>query len=489
MSWSDAAVCAALALPTAPEEHGVVYGHVATDTRKLEAGDLFVALRGEKHDAHDFLAQAAAAGARGAVVERIPAGAPASLRYHVVPDSLAALGRLGRFHRRRVGARVCAVAGSNGKTTTKELLRAVLSARFRVHATQGNLNNLVGAPLTLLACPAAAEVVVAEVGTNAPGEVARIGGILEPDAAVITNISAEHLEGLGDLEGVLREETSILPWLPAGAPAVVADEPAVLAERARALTQNVRVVGFTERAVAGFRGSALALDDAGRVRFHWAGRDVRLQLRGLHNGRNALLALALGRAWGVDDHGAVAALAELQPPKMRAEFHRYGGVTVIADCYNSNPGSLRAALDLLMGVPRQGGRIAVLGTMLELGPASDALHGEAAREIAAMDIDRIVATGAFARAFEPLAGALGDRLIRDEDPLAAWDRIAPALEGDEVILLKGSRGVALERLLPRFETLWGELHPHGEAFGSRAGSTEHPHLFSPGRPSGERIGG
>ncbi|MGH7554479.1 MAG: Mur ligase family protein, partial [Longimicrobiales bacterium] len=252
--WTDAAVTAALALATGAGAEDVAYTNITTDTRTLKPGDLFVALRGPNHDAHDFLGQAAASGARAAVVERIPDGAPTTLRYHIVPDALEALGRLGRFHRHRIHARVCAVTGSNGKTTTKDLLRAVLSARYRVHATTGNFNNLVGVPLTLLACPTGVEAVVAEVGTNAPGEVARIGGILEPDAAVITTISAEHLEGLGDLDGVLREETAILPWLPAGGPAVVPDEPVSLAERARELADNVRVVGFTERAGAGFRG-------------------------------------------------------------------------------------------------------------------------------------------------------------------------------------------------------------------------------------------
>lgn len=488
--WTAAAVDAALGLATGRGGEDIEIADISTDTRRLKPGDLFVALRGEKHDAHAYLGQAAAAGARGAVVDHLPDGAPAELHYHVVPDTLEALGRLGRFHRRRIGARVCAVAGSNGKTTTKDLLRAVLGTTYNVHATRGNLNNQVGAPLTLLSAPEDAQVIVAEVGTNVPGEVARIAGILEPDAAVITNISAEHLEGLGDLDGVLREETSILAWLAAGGPAVVPDEPATLAKRARKLAKNVRVAGFSDRAGAGYRGSDLELDETGRVRFRWAGRHVRLELRGRHNARNALLALTIGRAWGVDDHAAITAMADLAPANMRAEVHHYGDMTVIADCYNSNPGSLVAAIELLASLPRRGGRVAVLGTMLELGPTSEALHREAARAVAAHDLDRVVATGEFARAFEPLAHTLGGRLIREEDPLAAWRRIESGLAGNEVVLLKASRGVALERLLPRFEELWGELHPHGEAFGSRgsssgtreSGPAEPPHASAQPRP-------
>jgi UDP-N-acetylmuramoyl-tripeptide--D-alanyl-D-alanine ligase len=229
----------------------------------------------------------------------------------------------------------------------------------------------------------------------------------------------------------------------------------------------------------------VALDDEGRVRFTWEGCDVRLRLRGRHNARNALLALAVGRAWGVPSAHAVAALASLEPPKMRAEIHRYGDLVVIADCYNANPGSVDAAVDLLASMPPRGGRVAVLGSMLELGPHSARLHAITANAIAARDLDLIVATGQFADAYRPLTGQLGEHLIIADDLASAWDALEPRLEGSEVILLKGSRGVALERLLPRFEQRWGVLRPHGEAFGPReartgagagdaAASTEHP---------------
>jgi UDP-N-acetylmuramoyl-tripeptide--D-alanyl-D-alanine ligase len=320
----------------------------------------------------------------------------------------------------------------------------------------------------LLATPDDAEVVIAEIGTNAPGEIAQLAGIIEPDAALITGISAEHLEGLGDLQGVLREETSVLPWLPDDGVAVVADDPAMLAERARRLHGRVIAAGVSESADAGARGTDVLLDDEGRARFRWQGRDVALLLRGRHNARNAALALALGEAWGVPAAEGIAALERLQPPKLRTELHRYGALIVIADCYNANPASTDAAVDLLASMPRRGGRIAVLGSMLELGPESAAIHAESARAIAARDLDLIVATGAFVDAFAPLGAQLGARLVLEPDPLAAWAPLERALRGDEVVLLKGSRGVALERLLPRFEEKWGSLHPHGEAYGSRA---------------------
>ncbi|MGH7505308.1 MAG: Mur ligase family protein, partial [Longimicrobiales bacterium] len=233
--WTGTMAAAALALGTRADDDAITFTDIATDTRALRGGELFVALAGEKHDAHGYLAQAAAAGARGAVVQRLSDDAPASLHYYIVSDTLAALGRLARFRRYRLGARVCAITGTNGKTTTKELLRAVLATRYRTHATAGNFNNLVGAPLTLLAAPDDVEVIIAELGTNAPGEIARLAAIVEPDAAIITGIAPGHLEGLGDLDGILREKTSLLAWLPAGAPAIVADQPESLPLRARAL--------------------------------------------------------------------------------------------------------------------------------------------------------------------------------------------------------------------------------------------------------------
>jgi UDP-N-acetylmuramoyl-tripeptide--D-alanyl-D-alanine ligase len=466
--WTEAAVTAALGIAARAGDDDVTYSGISTDTRKVTGGELFVALRGEIHDAHAYLHQAHAAGATGAVVDQVPDGAPQQLRYYIVADTLAALGLLGRCRRRQLSARICAVAGSNGKTTTKELLRAVLSPKYRVHATKGNLNNLIGAPLTLLDTPDDAEVVIAEIGTNSPGEIALLSAIVEPDVAVITGISAEHLEGLGDLNGVLREETSVIPWVPLHGAVIVADDPPMLSERARTMHPRVRTAGLGDEADADLRGSDVRLDDEGRVSFRWAGRAVALELRGRHNARNALVALGIAQEWGVPAEDAIAGLRALQPPKMRTEFHRIGDMVVIADCYNANPASVHAAIDLLASMPRRGGRIAVLGSMLELGPQSAEIHGEVAAEVAARDFDIVIATGEFADAFGPHRSALGARLVTTADPLDAWHTLSQSLTGDEVVLLKGSRGVALERLLPRFEEKWGSLHPHGEASGPRA---------------------
>lgn len=464
--WTEDRVLAALelAVPVTLEAGGAAgnggrpepsgYGSVGTDTRTLEEGALFVALHGDTFDGHDFLDDAAARGARAAVVDRIPDDAP-PLRYYRVPDTLMALGRLGRYHRRALDVRVAAITGTNGKTTTKEMARAVVSTRYATHSTAGNLNNLIGAPLTLLAAREGAEAMVVELGTNAPGEIARLAELVEPQVGIVTGVAEGHLEGFGTLEGVLREKTSLLARLEADGVAIVADEPASLPERARSLTRRVRVAGWTDRADAELRADELRIDEDGRVRFRWQGREGVLPFGGAAHVRNALLALGLGLEWGVDPADGLAALAALEPPKLRGETRRFGELNVLVDCYNSNPASLAAAVDTLLRTPRGGGRVVVVGSMLELGPRSDALHRRSAAALAAADLDLIVATGLFVPAFEPLAGELGDRLVMEPDPVAAFEPMADRMSGDEVVLLKGSRGVALERLLPAMEDRFG----------------------------------
>ncbi|MGQ0562755.1 MAG: UDP-N-acetylmuramoyl-tripeptide--D-alanyl-D-alanine ligase [Gemmatimonadota bacterium] len=461
MKWTDAEVRAALG----PKGRGVnvTYSSISTDSRQIEAGALFVALKGEHFDAHELLAQVAARGARGAVVHRLPADTPDNLIIYRVEDTTDALGKLGRHRRRVLGAKLCAVTGSNGKTTTKEILRALLSARYRVHATTGNLNNLIGTPLTLLAAPDDTEVIVAELGTSLSGEIARLAEIVEADTAVVTAISEEHLEGLGDLRGVLEEETALLPLLPADGFAVVADEPPELPTAARAKAARVAVAGWSDRADADLRAERVDLDEDGQVTFAWQGRSVHLPLRGRHNARNALIALGIALHYGVNVDAALAQLASLKPARMRGEVQELGAAKVIVDCYNSNPASLNAAIDLLATMPHRGARVAILGSMLELGSGSAELHRKAADQVAARRFDLVVASGEFVPAFEPYAKAMGRHLILSADPVAALAPLAQRLTGNELILLKGSRGVALERLLPPLQELLGVPHPHGEA--------------------------
>jgi UDP-N-acetylmuramoyl-tripeptide--D-alanyl-D-alanine ligase len=452
--WSAAAVEEALgAAPrgAAPE----AFSAVSTDTRTLPAGALFVALRGERFDAHDHLAAAAEAGAAAAVVSRVPEGAP-EMAYYRVPDTLVALGELARHRRRALRGRVVAVAGSNGKTTTKELLRAALGATLRVHATEANLNNRVGVPLTLLAAPDDAEAVIVEVGTNLPGEVPLLSRVVEPDAALVTSIGEEHLEGLGSLEGVLEEELAIFDALARSGVALVAEDPPELAEgaRRRAHQNRVHVAGFSLHAdlrPEGGRPGVRVLPD-GSTEWRFRGVDVRVPLPGIHNVRNALLALGLAVEWGVPVEAAARGLAAMPQPKMRNEWRRVGSVGVLADCYNANPPSTRAALELLAELPAEGEKIAVIGTMRELGGHAERYHRELAEHAAGLlgcGIDRIVATGDFVAPFA--RRALDGRVVAAVDPLDAYAALRPSLREGATILLKGSRGVELERWIPLLE--------------------------------------
>jgi UDP-N-acetylmuramoyl-tripeptide--D-alanyl-D-alanine ligase len=439
------------------------YTGISTDTRKIAEGSLFVALRGANYDAHDFLAVASDAGATAAVVSRMPEVQPSGMRLYLVDDTLHALGHLARHRRRALAGKVVAVAGSNGKTTTKELLRAALGGTLRVHATEANLNNQVGVPLTLLAAPEDAEVLVIETGTNEPGEIALLGAIAEPDLALITSIGEEHLEGFGSVAGVLEEELAILPSIRPGGEGFVADEPDELPGRARAiLGDRLHLAGFSEGADLRPEGEVGVRPD-GSTEWRFRGVDVHVPLPGRHNVRNALLALGVAEALGVSLEEAARGIGAMSSPKMRNEWRRVGTVGVLADCYNSNPPSLRAAVELLASIPSSGAKVAVVGTMRELGDHADELHREAAATIAGLvgnGIDRVVATGDFVAAFAGLREQLGDRLVAAEDPMQAYDELRPHLKGDETILLKGSRGVALERIIPLIER---DFHPQAGA--------------------------
>ena len=414
---------------------------IATDTRSVSTGDCFVALRGEKFDAHDFLADAVKKGAAAVVVHDATRARGLGVPAFVVDDTTRALGLLACYRRRVWGRPVVGVVGTNGKTSTKELLRAALGSMLRVHATIGNYNNLIGVPQTLFALPDEADIAVIEMGTNQPGEVAALRAIVEPDIVVVTSIAEEHLEGLGDLEGVLREEVSAcdgvsLAITPASQPEV--------AEAARPRARRVVSAGLDTGDVRAMRWS-VAPDGSGLLELE--GAEVCVPLRGVHNLRNAMLALAAAREAGISVADAARGIAAMPSPPMRVSFETHGASTVINDAYNSNPGSARAALELLehAGAGRQ--RVAVLGTMLELGVQADRLHDEIARAALASPVELVVGVGGFADALARVAP--GDpRAVGGSDPVAAWDAARSRLRHDAVILLKGSRGVRLERLVP-----------------------------------------
>lgn len=438
---------AATRLPRGPRR----LGRVSSDTRSIHRGDVFVALIGDKFDAHDFVKDAVAAGAAAVVVSRVEAGRDVGVPVFHVDDTRAALGALGRFRRRAWRGPVIGVVGTNGKTSTKELIRAALGSRLEVHATTGNLNNLIGVPLTLLAIPDHADVAVIEMGTNQPGEIAALRAIAEPDVVVVTSIAEEHLEGLGDLQGVLREELSAADGAPVAI--VPASQPDVVAEAQRR-ARRVVATGLD----AGDPGvTAWSLDAEGRGALTIGDVSVSVPLRGVHNLRNATLALAVAREVGVAYEDAARGIAAMPSPPMRSNIEQIGRVTLINDAYNSNPGSARAALELLAhagvgGERRQ--RVAVLGTMLELGATAPRLHDEIARAALEAGIDIVAGVGEFAAALERV-GAPAQRSVGAGDAESIWPTLVSRLDRDAIILLKGSRGVRLERLVP-LVTRWAQ---------------------------------
>lgn len=416
------------------------FARVWTDTRTIEPGDLFVALVGERFDAHEFLAEARRKGATGVVVSRPEAARGLGIPVYDVRDTLVALGALGTFRRRAWSNPVVAVVGTNGKTSTKELIKAALGSTLRVHATAGNLNNLIGVPLTLLAIPDSADVAVVEMGTNQPGEVPRLRAIVEPDITVVTSVAEEHLEGLGDLAGVMREELSAadgvaVAIVPASQPEVVA----VAKQRASRVVSAGLDAGDLRPDTWG-----VGPDGRGRLTIGEVAADV--PLRGVHNLRNAMLAFAVAGELGVSPADAARGIEAMTVPPMRSHVEQHGTATLINDAYNSNPGSARAAIELLRhaGAGRQ--RVAVLATMLELGPQTARLHDDVARDAIGEGVDIVAAIGEFAAAFGRIA--TGDpRVITADDVDGLWTKLSSRLAPDAVILLKGSRGMRLERLV------------------------------------------
>jgi len=418
-------------------------GNVSTDTRALRSGDIFVALVGERFDAHDFLADAVAAGAQALVVSRAVAIGQFNVPVYLVDDTLVALGDLARFRRLAWGGPVIAVAGSNGKTSTKELLRSALESRLAVHATSGNLNNRIGVPLTILSLPAESDVAIIELGTSIPGEIAMLRDIARPDVAIVTSIAEEHLEGFGDLAGVLREESSVFHGVAVG---IV---PSTDAKLVSAASPGRLVTAGLDAGDVHATSWKLESDGTGTATVD--GSVIHSPLRGAHNLRNLMLALAAAREVGVGAEDAARGIASITPPPMRANWQKIGCALVINDAYNSNPGSAIAAIEMLTAAPGVQ-KAAVLGSMLELGANSDRCHDDVARAAVAAPVAIIGGIGEFAAALRRVAPD-DERIVVANDVDQLWSELAPHLQQDVTILLKASRGAKLERILPHI-TNW-----------------------------------
>ncbi|MBI2962700.1 MAG: UDP-N-acetylmuramoyl-tripeptide--D-alanyl-D-alanine ligase [Deltaproteobacteria bacterium] len=455
MSWTLPRILAATGGELARWGAGPFSGF-STDSRQARPGEVFVALVGPRFDGNEFVAAALARGAAAAIVSRDFGLAPGDAAWIRVGDGLRALGELAAARRRELPVRVVGVTGSNGKTTTKEMIAAVLAAGGRkVAKSAGTENNLVGLPQTLLRLEGDEDFAVLEMGMNHAGEIWRLAEIARPDVGVITNVVAAHLEGLGSLANVAAAKQELALALRPGATLVVNGADPRLRDIAERFAGPKILAGGggTIEAVsveASAEGQRVEIDVAGsRVR-------VDLRVRGAHNVQNALLAVAVGRAFGLGADAIAAALAAFQPPAMRLELVLLpSGARILNDAYNANPASVEAALAVLAAEPG-GRRIAVLGDMCELGADEARYHREVGAAAARARVDRLVAVGRHAA--EVAAGAISgglaaDRVDRCGTAEEAAELLGPRLAGDDVVLVKGSRAAKMEAVIERLRGL------------------------------------
>ncbi|HEY5897676.1 MAG TPA: UDP-N-acetylmuramoyl-tripeptide--D-alanyl-D-alanine ligase [Burkholderiales bacterium] len=416
------------------------FSGVSTDSRSLKAGELFVALRGDRFDGHGFLDAVASRGAAGAMVDRRYQG-PYPLPVIVVEDTKRALGELAHHWRLRFTPKLIAVTGSNGKTTVKEMLAAILrnyAGDAGVLATTGNLNNEIGVPLTLLRLRAEHRCCAIELGMNHPGEIAYLAAIAAPGVALVNNAQREHLEFMRSVEEVAAENANVYDALPAEGIAVVnADDPQAKYFRRRAGARRVVDFGLQGAAVSA-NYSLSGLSSELRVRTPAGESDTTLAIPGLHNVRNALAAAACAHAAGVGVAAIAAGLASFRPYTGRLQVKRAAkGITVIDDSYNANPDSVRAAIDVLATCPEP--RVLVLGDMGEVGPKGPEFHREIGAYARACGVNRLLALGEASLHAVEAFGA-GGQHFEDVDDLV------PAIHAGTV-LVKGSRFMKMERVV------------------------------------------
>jgi len=419
---------------------------ICTDTRRIEPGSLFIAIKGDHFDGHDFLPKAAEGGAIAALVEHAPAEPLPNLHMLEVKDSRRAMGKLATFVRNQMRSKVIAVAGSNGKTSTKHLIDAALCGKLRGSISPKSYNNDIGVPLAIFPADPMQDFLVLEMGTNHPGEIKLLSDMAKPDIAVITNCGAEHLEFLGDLMGVRRENVDIISGLnPKGTLIVNGDDPELLQAIERFAGQTI-TFGFGQ--TNDLFASDIQCGNTG-VHFHLnnSRREVFVPMLGKHNACNALAALAVARRMGVSEDMAIETLGQARGPEMRLQKHEIGSITLINDAYNANPNSMRAALETIAAISTNGRRIAVLGDMLELGHSSDRYHREIGQVVAQCKFDLLACIGSqgslIAEAAEQAGMAIG-AICRFRDSVEAAQAIPQWLQDEDLVLLKGSRSMHLE---------------------------------------------
>ena len=429
-----------------------VINKISTDSRTIQSGELFVALRGENFEGHDFVEASAKAGATGALVDPNWAGSvPNNFALLRATDTLQAYQTLAANYRRSLALKVLAITGSNGKTSTKDFAASVLARRFRVTKTEGNFNNHVGLPRTILEATSEDEVAVWEIGMNHPGEIAALSKIAAPDAAIITNIGVAHIEFMGSREAIAAEKGALAEAIePQGTVILNAHDPFTegIAARTRA---KVVLAGTTRGAVRAIEirqsaeGSEFTLvEGAHRCR-------AQLPVAGSHMVQNALLAVAAGRAFGLSIEECAAGLAAAPLTKGRLQIKEIGGVQFLDDSYNANPDSMKAALRTLVELDAEGKRIAVLGEMRELGAESERGHREVGETAATLGVDQLITIGDAAKLIAEGARTAGLGKVLSARSTGEAAKLLGEIAGPgDLVLIKGSRAARTEEVIEHF---------------------------------------
>jgi len=408
-----------------------------TDTRAIRKGDIFFALKGERFNGNTYAAQALEDGASFVVVdEEIEAD---SMRIISVTDVLSFMQELATYHRDQFDIPVLAIAGSNGKTTTKELLMSTLSTTFKVHATQGNFNNHIGVPLTLLSMPKDTEVALVEIGTNGFGEIEFLCSLLKPNYGLITNIGKEHLEGFGDLEGVAREESTLFLYLMqhGGYAFVNADDP-YLSRMSHRLNLKTTYSAVSDSADVSIDVKTIAP----KLELDFRTTKITSVLSGMHNAQNIVCTLAVARNLGVELVDIKKGIESYNPSNNRSQVKRIGSNSFLLDAYNANPSSMEAAIETFEAIDNAK-KCIVLGDMFELGKDAQQEHLLIGKKALDTDYDVILCGSMFAKCFP------------DKSPFTTVDDVIEYLKNqrytDTWFLVKGSRGMKMERILEAFE--------------------------------------
>ena len=436
-------------------ERSACVSRVCTDSRLAKPGDLFVAIEGDRFDGHNYTGQALGQGAVAALVNRARLGQADEQPVIQVDETRQALGQLAARYRQDFDLPVIAIGGSNGKTTTKEILAELLGQRFDTLFSEASFNNDIGVPLTLLRLQDSHRAAVVEVGSNHPGEMESLLTIVRPTIGVLTSIGREHLEFFGDLDGVIREEGALAEVLPEeGCLFVNGDIEGLNAIRERC---RCRVVTVGESASCDWRLTRIEPSAEG-TRFEIISPKGdrngvhRVNLLGRHNAQNAALAMAVAVELGLSQEELYQGLQDCRPASMRMQTQTLGGVSVINDAYNSNPDSLQAALETLRAFPVKGKLIAVLGDMAELGVSSEPAHVEAGQQVAKLGLNGLIAVGEWADIMVRAAQLDGlSNVAAFEDATHAGRALAMKLNPGDVVLIKGSRSAKLERVMEALE--------------------------------------